>query len=105
MPTQSQTNLNGVIKSLCGLDDTDLGVLQSSGLQTAEDLSFIKFVDISTQINVLKRRKLDLVRQYLEVENHTVTPSTTMGDIKKYVDGRTKSAVIHVQQSIQVVLM
>lgn len=95
MPTRAQTNLNGVIKSLCGLEDDDLKRLENDGIKTAEDLSFIKFDDFNTQINVLKRRKLDLVRQYLEMENHSVTTSTTMEDIKKYVDGRMKTAATH----------
>mmetsp|Transcript_3618 Transcript_3618/g.6841 ORF Transcript_3618/g.6841 Transcript_3618/m.6841 type:complete len:229 (+) Transcript_3618:118-804(+) len=95
MPTRAQTNLNGVIKSLGGLEDDDLKSLESDGIKTTEDLSFIKFDDFNTQINVLKRRKLDLVRQYLEMENHSVTTSTTMEDIKKYVDGRMKTAASH----------
>lgn len=54
----------------------------------------LRYDDLSTQINVLKRRKLVLVRQYLEVENYNVT-STTMEDIKKYLDRSLKSAVTH----------
>jgi hypothetical protein len=86
MATRAQSSINGIIKDLVGLSDIDIEHLHNDGISTSEDLSFIQFEDLNAEINVLKRRKLDMIRQYLEVPDHKITATTTMLEIKRSVN-------------------
>jgi hypothetical protein len=86
MTTRTQSSINGVIKDLVGLSDTDIEHLRQDGISSSEDLSFIQFMDLNAEINVVKRRKLDMIRQYLEVPDYKITATTTMHEIKRCIN-------------------
>lgn len=86
-------NINGRIKGVVGLSDADVAALQNDGITTAEDLTYVEFQDLSPGINVLKRRKLDLVRQFLILDPaNKVTATMSIDDIKKEVDDAKSAA-------------
>ena len=47
-------------------------------LITEEDLSYITYVDIDTDIPIVKRRKLELIIKFLNIEGMELTATTTM---------------------------
>ena len=62
MPT---TNINSRVKRIAGLTYPDCTALENEGIITEEDLQFLEFVDLPATIPVVKRRKLNLIIQYL----------------------------------------
>jgi len=62
MPT---TNIYSRVKRIVTLNDDDITALQALSVTSEEDLKFLEFVDFPTVINIVKRRKLALVVDYL----------------------------------------
>ena len=51
--------------NIIGLTDAEVAIVQGIGGATEDDLSYTKFVDYPITIPVVKRRKLELLTQYL----------------------------------------
>ncbi len=66
MPT---TNLSQRVKRLANLDDAQVQLLDTEGLVVEEDLRMIEFEDIPLGIPVVKRRKLNIISQFLKGGN------------------------------------
>ena len=66
MPT---TNLSQRVKRLATLDDAQVQLLDTEGIVVEEDLRMIEFEDIPLGIPVVKRRKLNIISQFLKGGN------------------------------------
>lgn len=91
MPT---TDLNQRVSRLVGLEKTDLDLLTAKGIKTEEDLGVLEFVDLDESISVVKRRKLNLLMQYIAA-GAQLGPTTTIADAKAFLDAARKQ---HQQQ-------
>jgi len=60
MPT---TNIDQRVQRLVDLTADDLNALMDIGVTTKDTLSFIQFEDLQVGISLIKRRKLDIIRQ------------------------------------------
>jgi len=60
MPT---TNIEQRVKRLVDLTADDLNALMDIGVTTKDTLSFIQFEDLQVGISLIKRKKLDIIRQ------------------------------------------
>ena len=93
MATRASINLDGRIKTLTGLSDADVAEFKISGIVTADDLSYVYFPDLLTAVSVVKRRKFDLICQYLdEYSNFLLYATLSMEQVKKVVVESRKSA-------------
>jgi hypothetical protein len=73
MPT---TDIEQRVKRISGLSDQEIEGLTTIGIATEDDLRYAEFVDLPVIIPVIKRRKLNIISQYLakgEALNATIT--------------------------------
>ena len=90
---------------MVGLVDTEVQLLATDEITNAEDLTYVQFEDLNVGINVLKRRKLDLVREYLILDPaNKVTAITTIEDLRKAVDD-AKSAPQYYREEVAPMLI
>ena len=82
MPT---TDITGRVKSIVGLDDEDCKLLIADGIKTQEDLLYVCFEDFDAMIPVVKRRKLELVKKYLEMDGMNLTSTITIEEIRSVI--------------------
>ena len=105
MATRQATSIGGHIKTMVGLVDTEVQLLATDEITNAEDLTYVQFEDLNVGINVLKRRKLDLVREYLILDPaNKVTAITTIEDLRKAVDD-AKSAPQYYREEVAPMLI
>ena len=76
-------SFNARVAKLVGLTKPEEKSLLDLGISTEDDLSFVQFEDFPDSINVVKRRKLSLIGNYLSVGSKSLKDSTTMNLIKK----------------------
>ena len=89
MPT---TNINQRVKRIADLTDADVTKLQGIGVNTEEDLRFVKFDDLGDEIGVIKRRKLEYIIKFLVLRNEPLTGTTTMEQIQGKVENPPTSS-------------
>lgn len=77
--------IKGRIKSICGLEETDLDALNADGIKSHSDLAVIKFEDLATSISVVKRRKLEACGIFLKDSSNKIDASTTMQQILDWI--------------------
>ena len=81
MPT---TNIDQRVKRIADLENGHVGLLQGDGITTEDDLTFISFVDLNQGIPIVKRRKIQLICQYL-ADGNSLTAGTTIMEIQTSV--------------------
>jgi len=81
MPT---TNIDQRVLRLVDLTGEDLNALTDIGVTTEESLSFIQFEDLPVDISLIKRRKLDIIRQYL-AKGNSLTATIEMTEVNRIV--------------------
>ncbi len=62
MPT---TDLDQRVKRIAALSDAEVTLLTNEGIMTEDDLKVLQFADLPAAIPVVKRRKLNIIGQYL----------------------------------------
>ena len=91
--TRGTTSIDGRVKALASLDDADVTAINGAGINNVNDLSYLRFEDLPSAVNVVKRRKIDLIRQYLEIGGNNFADTTlTMDDIKTAVGAGRRNA-------------
>ena len=91
MPT---TNINQRVKRIAALDDEDVTKLQALGINTEEDLCFVKFQDLGEEIRLIKRRKLEYIIKFLAMRKDPLTGATTMVEIQRKVENPSTSSAV-----------
>ena len=91
MPT---TNINQRVKRIAALDDADVTKLQALGINTEEDLCFVKFQDLDEEIGLIKRRKLEYIIKFLAMRKDSLTGTTTMAEIQTKVENPSTSSAV-----------
>ena len=79
------------IKDLVNLQLSEVQTLTDLGIQSEDDLSYIKFEDLPTSIPLVKRRKLSMVGAYLAVETK-LSDRITMKKIQSKMNPKQKSS-------------
>ena len=80
MPT---TNIDQRIKCITGLNDPDEQDLDTMGCSTEDDLRYLlQFVDLPTQVALIKCRKLILIAKYLATGN-SLSTTISMQEIQQ----------------------
>ena len=98
--TRGTTSIDGRVKALASLDDADVTAINGAGINNVNDLSYIRFEDLPSAVNVVKRRKIDLIRQYLEIGGNNFADTTlTMDDIKTAVGAGRRNAASNASAS------
>ena len=85
MPT---TDIIGRVRTIVGLNNADCDLLQADGITSQEELSFVQFEDLNQGLSIVKRRKLDLIGRYLEVDVNNLGAATTIHYIRRSVNNR-----------------
>ena len=88
MPT---TNIGQRVARITGLSPGEVQELNTAGIVNEDDLSFISFEDVPETIPIVKRRKLELVSNYLRADNvPALTGTTTIREIQVEVTNQTR---------------
>jgi hypothetical protein len=64
--------------------------LKNVSITTQDDLSYIKFEDLPGVISVVKRRKLSLIGEYLNLGGPALVATTTIQEVKDFVKDKSK---------------
>ena len=70
------------IMDLVNLQESEIEALVNLGINSDDDLSYIKFEDLPDMIPLVKRRKLSVVRAYLAIESKPLSDRITMKKIQ-----------------------
>ena len=71
------TNVDQRVKRM---SDQEVVTLDGIGITTKDDLRYVEFVDLANTIPVIKRRKLNIIGQYL-AKGHALNANITMGEV------------------------
>lgn len=94
----SENDITKTVKGLVDLTDSEVRKLQSNGVKTEADMTFLTVDDYDDSMvkSVVKRRKLDMIGRYLSMNrNNVLADTTTMVDIRDVINqAQTKTSQI-----------
>ena len=80
--TQDDAALSKKVIKLANLTDADVAEMTTIGVENPRDLTVLNFEDLPKTINVVKRRKLEMIGAYLAQKGNSLSRKT-MGSIQK----------------------
>ena len=83
-------NVEAVLVSIVNLLTDEETALRNASITTQDDLSYIKFEDLPGVISVVKRRKLSLIGEYLNLGGPALVATTTIQEVKDFVKDKSK---------------
>ena len=87
------------IATLVNLSEEDKKALEDLDVKTEDDLSWIDFEDLPITIPIVKRRKLNIIGDFLTVGSNKLNASTTLSGIRKKVSEAKKPLQTVVQNA------
>ena len=82
MPT---TNIDNRVSRMVELTSEEVELLANDGIITEDDLSYLTYDDIDDDISIVKRRKLEFIIKFLNIEGTELTAKTTMAEVRNVV--------------------